>query len=63
VQRKGFDSLAWLVVWSLWCERNRKVHDRVALQPVALASLKMPKPSSGPAVFRKNAIVLGVRLS
>jgi hypothetical protein len=36
-RRKGFDSLAWLVVWSLWRERNHRVHDRRALMPVALA--------------------------
>jgi hypothetical protein len=36
-QRKGFDSLALLVVWSLWKERNLRVHERVALQPVSLA--------------------------
>jgi hypothetical protein len=36
-QRKGFDSLALLVVWSLWKERNPRVHERVALQPVSLA--------------------------
>jgi hypothetical protein len=35
--RKGFDSLVWLVAWSLWKERNRRVHKRAALQPVALA--------------------------
>jgi hypothetical protein len=28
-----------LVVWSLWNERNRRVHDKAALQPVALAPL------------------------
>jgi hypothetical protein len=37
-QRKCFDSLALLVVWSLWKERNLHVHERVALQPVSLAS-------------------------
>jgi hypothetical protein len=39
LRRKGFDSLALLVVLSLWKERNRHVHDRAALQPVALAPL------------------------
>jgi hypothetical protein len=39
LQRKGFDSLALLVVWSLWNERNRRVHNRAALQPVALVPL------------------------
>lgn len=32
LQHKRFDSLAW----SSWRERNQRVHDRVALQPVAL---------------------------
>jgi hypothetical protein len=36
-QCKGFDSLALLVVWSLWKERNLRVHERVALQLVSLA--------------------------
>jgi hypothetical protein len=36
-QRKGFDCLALLVVWSLWKERNLRNHERVALQPVSLA--------------------------
>jgi hypothetical protein len=33
---KGFDTLVWLVVWSLRKERNCHVHERAALQPVAL---------------------------
>jgi hypothetical protein len=39
LQRKGFNSLVLLVAWSLWKERNRWVHERCALQPVALAPL------------------------
>jgi hypothetical protein len=39
IRHKGFDSLAPLVAWLLWNERNRRVHDRVALPPVALALL------------------------
>jgi hypothetical protein len=39
LQRKGFDSLALLVVWLLWKERNRRVHDRAPLQLVPLAPL------------------------
>jgi hypothetical protein len=39
LRQKGFDSLALLVVWSSWKEKNRRVHDRAALQPVALAPL------------------------
>jgi hypothetical protein len=38
-KHKGFDSLTLLVVWSLWKERNCRVHERCALQPVALAPL------------------------
>jgi hypothetical protein len=34
---KSFDTLVWLVAWSLWKERNRHVHERAALQLVALA--------------------------
>jgi hypothetical protein len=37
--RKGFDTLARLVAWSLWKERNRRVHERAALQPVALTGV------------------------
>uniref|UniRef100_K4AKI5 Uncharacterized protein n=1 Tax=Setaria italica TaxID=4555 RepID=K4AKI5_SETIT len=37
VQRKGFDSLVWFVTWSLWKEQNHRVHERVVLQPMALA--------------------------
>jgi hypothetical protein len=36
-QRKSFDSLALLVIWSLWKESNPRVRERVALQPVSLA--------------------------
>uniref|UniRef100_K3YDR9 Reverse transcriptase zinc-binding domain-containing protein n=1 Tax=Setaria italica TaxID=4555 RepID=K3YDR9_SETIT len=36
-QWKGFDSLVRLVAWSLSKEWNRRVHERTALQPVALA--------------------------
>jgi hypothetical protein len=32
-QCKGFDSMAPLVIWSLWKEQNRCVHDKVMLQP------------------------------
>ncbi|RCV38227.1 hypothetical protein SETIT_8G125100v2 [Setaria italica] len=38
-QWKGFDSLVWLVAWLLWKERNRQVHERTALQLVALVSV------------------------
>jgi hypothetical protein len=31
LQRKGFDSLALLVAWSLWRKRNRQVHERCTL--------------------------------
>jgi hypothetical protein len=36
-QRKGFDVFVWLVAWLIWRERNRRVHEREALMPVALA--------------------------
>uniref|UniRef100_K3Y1D4 Reverse transcriptase zinc-binding domain-containing protein n=1 Tax=Setaria italica TaxID=4555 RepID=K3Y1D4_SETIT len=36
-QRKGFDSLDWMVAWSLWKEQNRWVYEWRALQLVALA--------------------------
>jgi hypothetical protein len=39
--RKGFDTLVWLVTWSLWKEKNRRVHEWAALQPVALAGAIM----------------------
>jgi hypothetical protein len=35
-RRKGFDAFVWLVAWLIWRERNRRVHDREALMPVAL---------------------------
>jgi hypothetical protein len=38
---KSIDTLFWLVTWSLWKERNRCVHERAALQPVALAGVIM----------------------
>jgi hypothetical protein len=47
-QRKGFDSLALLVVWSLWKEKNLRVHDRVALQSVSLAHIFWRKREGGP---------------
>jgi hypothetical protein len=33
---KGFNAFVWLVAWSIWRQRNRHVHDREALMPVAL---------------------------
>jgi hypothetical protein len=38
VRRKGFDAFVWLVAWSIWRERNRRVHDKEALILVALVS-------------------------
>jgi hypothetical protein len=46
LRRKGFDSLALLVIWSLWKERNRHVHDRAAFQPVVLALLILEEARS-----------------
>ncbi|KAF8694202.1 hypothetical protein HU200_038329 [Digitaria exilis] len=42
-QRKGIDSLVWLVAWSLWNERNGRVHECSALLLVALAPDIMEK--------------------
>jgi hypothetical protein len=36
-RRKGFDAFIWLVAWSIWRKRNRRVHDMEALMPVVLA--------------------------
>lgn len=41
--RKGFDSLALLVIWSLWKERNRQVHDRTVLQSVVFVPVSAIK--------------------
>uniref|UniRef100_K3ZCM8 Uncharacterized protein n=1 Tax=Setaria italica TaxID=4555 RepID=K3ZCM8_SETIT len=43
-QRKDFDSLIWLVASSLWKERNRRVHERAALQPISLAPVVLEEP-------------------
>jgi hypothetical protein len=37
-QRKGFDTMFALVVWSLWLERNARVFNGKALMVVQLAS-------------------------
>jgi hypothetical protein len=29
--RNGFDTLVWLVAWSLWKKRNRRIHERATL--------------------------------
>jgi len=34
--RRGFDSLFFLVCWSLWKERNARTFDRSSRQPAAL---------------------------
>jgi hypothetical protein len=47
-QRKGFDSPVLLVVWSLWKERNLRVHERVALQQVLLAPRILEEHGGGP---------------
>jgi Leucine-rich repeat (LRR) protein len=38
-QRRSFDSLVLLVAWSLWKERNRRVFQHEAVQPVGLLRL------------------------
>jgi hypothetical protein len=45
--RKGFDALVWLVAWSLWREQSRRVHERAAVQPVALAQPSSRSPGFG----------------
>uniref|UniRef100_K4AMD7 Uncharacterized protein n=1 Tax=Setaria italica TaxID=4555 RepID=K4AMD7_SETIT len=62
IRRKGFDSLIWLVAWSIWKER-RRVHERLALQPVALASVILEQARLWkPAGFVSLASVLRPKL-
>lgn len=62
IRRKGFDSLIWLVAWSIWKER-RRVHERSALQPVALASVILEQARLWePAGFVSLASVLRPKL-
>jgi hypothetical protein len=59
---KGFDTLVWLVVWSLRKERNCHVHERAALQPVALARAILEDPRLwARAGFASVAVLLGFR--
>ncbi|RCV16510.1 hypothetical protein SETIT_3G144200v2 [Setaria italica] len=63
VRRKGFDSIVWLVAWLIWRERNRRVHQRSALQPVALAPVIMEEARLwARAGFVALASLLGIRL-
>jgi hypothetical protein len=60
--RKGFNTPVWLVVWSLWKERNRHVHERAALQPVVLARAILEDPRLwARAGFASVAVLLGFR--
>jgi hypothetical protein len=56
----GFDSLSWLVIWSIWCKRNRRVHDRAVLMLVTLAHLIVVEARRWvSAGFRGIALLLG----
>jgi hypothetical protein len=61
-RRKGFDAFVWLVAWSIWRERNRRVHEREALMPAALASAILDEAKTwARAGFLLMARLLGVR--
>jgi hypothetical protein len=56
----GFDSLSWLVIWSIWCKHNRRVHDRAVLMLVTLAHLIVVEARRWvSAGFRGIALLLG----
>jgi hypothetical protein len=61
-RRQGFDAFVWLVAWSIWRERNRCVHNREALMPVALAPAILDEARTrARAGFLPIARLLGVR--
>jgi hypothetical protein len=41
---KGFDTLIWLVVWSIWREQNHRIHEWTALQPVVFTGSILEEP-------------------
>jgi hypothetical protein len=41
---KGFNTLIWLVIWSIWREQNRRIHEWAALQPVVFAGSILEEP-------------------
>jgi hypothetical protein len=58
--RKGFDTLVWLIAWSIWKERNHRIDERTALQPVALARAILEEARLwARAVFAVVAALLG----
>jgi hypothetical protein len=61
-RRKGFDAFVWLVAWSIWRERNRRVHDREAMMPMALAPAILDEARTWARTgFLPIARLLGVR--
>jgi hypothetical protein len=61
-RRKGFDAFVWLVAWLIWRERNRRVHDREGLMPVALVPAILDEAKTwARAGFLPIARLLGVR--
>jgi hypothetical protein len=59
---KGFDAFVWLVAWSIWRERNQRVHEREALMSMTLAPAILDEARTwAHASFLLIAHLLGVR--